>query len=440
MLRILLACLSLGQSHPPDNSVDLCKIHSDFCSFKSYTGFADLGPPGALFYWYFEPPNVTDISSLPLILWLQGGPGSSSMLGAFFEHGPVALNSDGQLLPRDPRAAWASYAPVLYVDSPVGTGWSWARENGYAKSQADVAYALARFLDLFAARHGASGKRRLVLAGESYGGHYVPALGNFLVQNQGPFMPPFHLEAVMVGDGLTDPATQVLTKPKEAYAFGLVDEQQLAKAEQLAQAAHDLAMSGRWVEAAEQRYAMEDLVKNASMINPYDVRTTEQYDWQQDRMQKFFGKKSNKDLLHIPENLNFGTDPKVVENLKADVMKSQKAHVEDLLKAGVRVLLYQGQFDWKDGFVSNEAWIRTLSWTGTQQFLASPRKIWRRQSDGEIAGYWKSFENLEQVVVLGAGHLVPMNQPLSAADMMLRFLKLPRRTTLSDHENMIILE
>lgn len=39
----------------------------------------------------------------------------------------------------------------------------------------------------------------------SYGGHYVPSLGNYLLQNPGPFQ----LEAVMVGDGLTDPATQV---------------------------------------------------------------------------------------------------------------------------------------------------------------------------------------------------------------------------------------
>lgn len=47
--------------------------------------------------------------------------------------------------------------------------------------------------------------------------------------------------------------------------------------------------------------------------------------------------------------------------------KSQKPHVETLLGAGVRLLLYQGQFDWKDGVVSNEAWIRSLNWTGPQR-------------------------------------------------------------------------
>eukprot|EP00434_Breviolum_minutum_P026424 symbB.v1.2.023361.t1/scaffold2133.1/size88229/6 len=120
-------------------------------------------------------------------------------------------------------------------------------------------------------------------------------------------------------------------------------------------------------------------------------------------------------------------------------MKSQKSHVESLLKSGVRVLLYQGQFDWKDGFVSNAAWIRTLSWAGTADFLSSKRHLWRR-GDGEIAGYWKKFENLEQVLVLGAGHLVPMNQPLSAVDMMQRFLRLSHLTSdaFSDAKAVIV--
>lgn len=414
----MLGCLSSAfSSHP----VDLCSLNRDLCSYNSYTGFADVGT-GALFYWYFEPKVSKVSGDVPLILWLQGGPGSTSMYGNFFEHGPVALNSQGQLLPRAANETWATYAPVLYVDSPVGTGWSWARDQGFAKSQSDVARALARFLDIFAARH--TGSRRLVLAGESYGGHYVPSLGNYLLQNPGPFQ----LEAVMVGDGLTDPAIQVLTKPQEAYAFGLVDETKLKEAQSLAQEAHALAQEAHWVEAVEKRSAMEDVVKHASEINPYDVRTTEQYGWLQERMQKFFEKKSNKDLLHIPENLTFGTSPQVKENLKADIMKSQKPHVESLLNAGVRVLLYQGQFDWKDGFVSNEAWIRTLSWEGTQQFLSSSRQLWRR-TDQQLAGYWKSYENLEQVLVLGAGHLVPMDQPLSAVDLLLRFLKLEGRMT-----------
>ena len=419
------------------DEVNLCARHPDLCYFKSYSGFADVDA-GSLFYWYFEPNVSMNVEELPLILWLQGGPGASSMMGTFFELGPVSLSSDGEsLLPRRWNETWISQVPVVFVDSPVGTGWSFAKQNdSYAKSQDDVAHALGQFLEIFASRHVQSPlKRRLVLAGESYGGHFIPSLGNYLLKTPGSF----HLDAIMVGDGLTDPGTQVLTKPSEAFALGLLDEKQRDKAQHLAQQAHDLVEQGRFVEAADFRYAMEDFVKNVSLINPYDVRTTEQYGWQQDRMKTFFNKPSSKELLHIPQNLTFGTSPQVHENLKADIMKSQKSHVESLLKSGVRVLLYQGQFDWKDGFVSNAAWIRTLSWAGTADFLSSKRHLWRR-GDGEIAGYWKKFENLEQVLVLGAGHLVPMNQPLSAVDMMQRFLRLSHLTSdaFSDAKAVIV--
>lgn len=218
----------------------------------------------------------------------------------------------------------------------------------------------------------------------------------------------------------------MLTKPKEAFAFGLLDEAQLAKAEQLAQASHDAAQAKLWGKAVDLRQEMEDFVKNVSAINPYDVRTTEPYDWMELRMQTFFDLNETKDLLHIPRDLRFGTSPEVKLNLRDDIMQSQKPRIESLLRAGIRVLLYQGQFDWKDGVVSNEAWIRALDWPGRASFLEANRTVWRRASDGRIAGYWRGFQNLEQVVVLAAGHMVPMNQPLSAVDMLLRFLHYPR--------------
>jgi len=262
-----------------------------------------------------------------------------------------------------------------------------------------------------------------VVAGESYGGHYVPALGAHLLDFGGRFS----LQAVAIGDGLTDPATQVLTKPREAFAFGLLDERQLSEAERLAREAHDLAVAGDFAAAAERRVAMEDFVENVSAVNPYDVRTTDRYDWQGARMIAFFARNSTKDLLHIPRHLSFGTASQVAEHLRGDIMRSQKDSVERILVAGVRVLLYQGQFDWKDGVVSNEAWIRTLRWPGAEAFSAAERAVWRRAADGRVAGYWKRWLNLEHVVVLGAGHLVPMDQPLSAADMISRFFGVPSR-------------
>lgn len=386
---------------------------------SSFSGLVPIPDVGALFYWYFAP--LRPAPEAPLILWLQGGPGASSMVGNLFELGPITVDEGGVLRRRAATETWATDFPVVFVDSPVGVGFSYANDgSGYARNETAVASALASFLQQFKAMHPELPKR-LIIAAESYGGHYAPALSTFLLEHPGPFQ----LDGVMVGDGLTDPATQVLQKPNSAFGFGLIDEKQLQEAQNYAQQAHDFAMDGNWAAAKARRGMMEDVVINASHINPYDVRTTEDYKWQDDRLFSFFGRDDIKDLLHVPQDRIFDNGERVKECLNDDVMQSYKGHVETLLKAGIRVLLYQGQFDWKDGVLPSEAWIRTMQWDGIPGYLEAPREVWRRDIDGHIAGYWRSFRNLEQVVVLGAGHLVPMNQPLSAADMLARFAGRP---------------
>eukprot|EP00408_Alexandrium_pacificum_P065053 CAMPEP_0171159054 /NCGR_PEP_ID=MMETSP0790-20130122/2837_1 /TAXON_ID=2925 /ORGANISM="Alexandrium catenella, Strain OF101" /LENGTH=444 /DNA_ID=CAMNT_0011623531 /DNA_START=58 /DNA_END=1392 /DNA_ORIENTATION=+ len=421
-LYAVFAALSLRVAVGGSDAVDLCVYDRQLCGLQSFSGFVGVPGAGSLFYWYFEP--IYRDPSAPLMLWLQGGPGAPSMAGALFEIGPVSLDANASLVRRPTAETWSSYLPLLFVDSPVGTGWSYAEGDGYARSQEDVARALGLFLESFARLHPEV-PSDLVLAGESYGGHYIPALGSHLLDHGGHFT----LKAVAIGDGLTDPPTQVLTKPQQAFAFGLLDEQQLSQAESLAQQAHDLALSGHLRRAADRRSDMEELIERASGANMYDVRTTESYAWQEARMKTFFGRDTTKDLLHVPRNVSFGTSPEVQKHLKRDKMRSQKGHVDDLLSAGVRVLLYQGQFDLKDGVVSNEAWIRTLSWPGRESYLAAERSIWRRAVDGEIAGYWRRAQNLEQVVVRAAGHMAPMDQPLSAVDMILRFLDISNATS-----------
>ena len=130
--------------------------------------------------------------------------------------------------------------------------------------------------------------RGLILAGESYGGHFLPFLGHALLRRG--LLPM----AVLIGDGLTDPASQVLTKPGEAYALGLLDARQRARALELARAASEAASEQRYAQAAQRREEMEAYVREVSGINPYDVRTTRQYDWQV--LQGFFDEKKTKEV------------------------------------------------------------------------------------------------------------------------------------------------
>jgi len=105
----------------------------------------------------------------------------------------------------------------------------------------------------------------------------------------------------------------------------------------------------------------------------------------------------------------------VGERMGEDVMKSTKWMVEALVRRRP-VLLYQGQFDLQDGFVSTEGWISILDWEGLDDFLTSERRVWKVSN--KLAGYVRSHSNLTHVVVVGAGHLVPADQNLHSQIMI----------------------
>uniref|UniRef100_A0A6B2LTZ3 Peptidase S10 serine carboxypeptidase n=1 Tax=Arcella intermedia TaxID=1963864 RepID=A0A6B2LTZ3_9EUKA len=72
-----------------------------------------------MFYWFYgsKSNNTTD----PLVIWLNGGPGASSMLGCFIENGPYRINLDGKTISSNPYG-WNQNANLLFIDQPVGTG------------------------------------------------------------------------------------------------------------------------------------------------------------------------------------------------------------------------------------------------------------------------------------------------------------------------------
>lgn len=88
----------------------------------SYSGYvlADPVNNGNLFYWFFEAINGD--KNAPVLLWLQGGPGGSSMFGLLAENGPYYLTEDLQLIPRN--ITWNTNYAMLYIDNPVGVGFS----------------------------------------------------------------------------------------------------------------------------------------------------------------------------------------------------------------------------------------------------------------------------------------------------------------------------
>lgn len=61
---------------------------------NSYSGYVDVDEHTHVYWWFFEARNQNPTTA-PLTVWLSGGPGASSMLGALLENGPCRIDAKG---------------------------------------------------------------------------------------------------------------------------------------------------------------------------------------------------------------------------------------------------------------------------------------------------------------------------------------------------------
>ncbi|XVF02842.1 hypothetical protein REPUB_Repub04eG0209300 [Reevesia pubescens] len=301
-------------------------------------------------------PPTSPLFEAPLLIWLQGGPGCSSMIGNLFELGPWRVvpshnqNTDHLSLERNP-------------------------------------------------------------------GKYVPAIGYYILR-QNPHLPVskrVNLKGVAIGDGLTDPIIQVATHADNAYYSGLLNERQKSELEEAQRNAVELVKIRNWSEATNARTKVLNMLQNMTGLATLNDFTKKK-PYQTSFATRFLNIAEVKKVLGVNESMVYEECSDVVgAALHEDVMKSVKYMVEFLVKKN-KVLLYQGLYDLRDGVVSTEAWVKTMKWEGIEKFLMADRIIWK--VNGDLAGYVQKWGSLTHVVVLGAGHLLPADQASNSQAMI----------------------
>ena len=154
------------------------------------------------------------------VVWLQGGPGATTFFGVFTELGPFEVTKHGVKLREH---TWNVLHNVLFIDQPVGTGYSFTYvDDCYPQDQTavgrDLYSAVVQFFKLFPELQD----NDFFVAGESYGGKYVPALAQAIHTNNKTTDVRINLKGLLIGNGWFDPTTQS-DYSDYLYQLGLLD-------------------------------------------------------------------------------------------------------------------------------------------------------------------------------------------------------------------------
>ena len=177
---------------------------------NQYSGYLSVGNDMNMFFWFFEARN--NPTTAPLAMWLNGGPGCSSLIGLFQENGPCHFVG-GSAQPSLNPNSWNEYANMLYVDQPIGTGFSYGRDP--VTSTVTAAPYVWTLLQAFFNNLPQYESRDFGLFTESYGGHYGPEFAEYFEEQNAAIVggsvkgEKINLVALGINNGWFDPILQV---------------------------------------------------------------------------------------------------------------------------------------------------------------------------------------------------------------------------------------
>jgi len=384
------------------------------------SGYGDIAANKSIWFWFFAARKNPD--KAPLITWFSGGPGSSSMLGLFQELGPCRINNQSTGVDLNPTS-WNEYANVLFIDQPVGTGFSYGTENVDTSQKAAVD--VWQFLQIWFAdpRFKKYAGRDFGIWTESYGGHYGPIFATYFLQQDDAIRKGsvkgeiVNLKILGIGNGFTDALSQ--------YP-GYIQYAQSNPYHPLVSPAVISAANTAWSQTGgcrDQIVACNNGGSNAVCSDALSFCDTHILVPLADNWDVYYVPTANPDpypptlepYLHSAAvTSKIGSQSTWVESnvdiynqfaATGDWIRSSCPNLEAVINAGVRTVIYDGDADFIVNYMGVEAMVASLTTKFSAEFAKENFATYT--VNGKPAGLYKNAGTFSYLRVFGAGHEVP---------------------------------
>ena len=407
--------LDISNMSFPNSSISTLPLNSFFPEPELH-GLIPIKEDDDIFFWLF--PSRSDPDKDPLVIWLTGGPGCSSELAIFFENGPMELK-DGEALKKD--ISWNNKANLLYIDQPIGTGFSDADPEDIPGFEKDIADQFEIFIVKFYEKFPAFKNRDLYITGESYAGHYVPYVSERVMSSSACQAAGINLIGLAIGNGWVNPSIQLMNYAPYAYEHKILSLQ----SEVMYQLGFKLCATLLNLKIYSLAGYVCGKVEPSVLGDPsnpdyncYDVRLKCEvpplcYDFS--AMTQYLNRDDVQQALNLKKQTWETCSEEVNIAMARDYGSDVTPKVQALLKAKKRVLIYNGEYDYSCNWMGGIAWIRAMDWEGAEEFNS--------QHFTDI-GFAHSLKvaNLQFLKFLNAGHMVPMDQGENALKMLHDFI------------------
>ncbi|XP_061368073.1 serine carboxypeptidase-like 17 [Gastrolobium bilobum] len=398
--------------------------------FMLETGYVGVGEREEVQLFYYFVESERNPMNDPLLLWLVGGPGCSALASFFYENGPLKFNYDNvngsfpelQLNPN----AWTKVLNILYIDAPVGTGFSYSKtQQGYYSNDKQWVEHMYDFLQKWLVDHPKFRSNQLYIGGGSYSGMIVTPLVQKVYEGyKAGNLPLLNIQGFVLASPSIDSYQDINTRVQYAHQRTLVSNE-LYESIKASCNGDYISLNPNNANCMSDYEAYSESVR---YINMFQI------------MQPSCIKGSHKNQRRLFENLEtihqstfrcqeeenalvelWANDPNVQKNL--NVREGTKGHFErcnnisdtytknvhsvveyhqNLTSTNLRSLIYIGDLDMSIPYLSTHSIIKSLNLN-----LNSTWRPWF--TDGEVAGYTERYKkneyHLTYATVKGGGHV-----------------------------------